>query len=288
MLLPLASGLIYSLAAIAIKRSLASGASHWQVSLVSNLVMALLYQPLWFFSTNSGPWYWLEPCICGALFLAGQSLTFIALSKGDVSLATPVLGAKVLMVAALSAWLPGVVFKWTWGVAAILSVIAIALIAGGKSQASWQRRLVTVVAALLAALSYGAADLLIQIWAPRMGVAAFIPTMFAFLGVATLVVLPVFLKRNWLPSGREARFSLGLGSVLLALQALSMALALGVYGEATVVNVIYNTRVVWSVLFAWWLAKSAWGRDEPMGSGALGRRLLGAGLIFAAIVLTLF
>ena len=37
------------------------------------------------------------------LFLSGQIWTFVALSRGDVSVATPVLGLKIIMVAALSA-----------------------------------------------------------------------------------------------------------------------------------------------------------------------------------------
>ena len=43
-----------------------------------------------------------QPALVGALFLAGQLFTLLAVARGDVSIAAPVLGVKVLVVPALS------------------------------------------------------------------------------------------------------------------------------------------------------------------------------------------
>lgn len=43
--------------------------------------------------------FW-QPAIVGFLFLSGQLLTFLAVHRGDVSIAAPVLGVKVLIVPA--------------------------------------------------------------------------------------------------------------------------------------------------------------------------------------------
>ena len=45
--------------------------------------------------------FW-QPAIIGGLFLAGQLLTLLAVAHGDVSIAAPVLGVKVLIVPAAS------------------------------------------------------------------------------------------------------------------------------------------------------------------------------------------
>ena len=41
-----------------------------------------------------------QPAIVGGLFIAGQLFTFLAVHRGDVSIAAPVLGIKVLIVPA--------------------------------------------------------------------------------------------------------------------------------------------------------------------------------------------
>ena len=43
-----------------------------------------------------------QPALIGSLFLAGQLFTLLAVARGDVSIATPVLGIKLLIVPALS------------------------------------------------------------------------------------------------------------------------------------------------------------------------------------------
>ena len=62
------------------------------------------------------------------LFFAGQVFTLLALSTGDVSVATPVLGVKILLVALLTAVLIGDPIGARLWTAAALSTTAIALL----------------------------------------------------------------------------------------------------------------------------------------------------------------
>ena len=45
---------------------------------------------------------WWQPVLVALTFIAGQAFTFVALQRGDVSVATPMLGIKILLVALLT------------------------------------------------------------------------------------------------------------------------------------------------------------------------------------------
>ena len=101
-LLPLASGAGYVAAVLLIKRASAHGVGLWRTAFVSNVAMGLCFSALWLLGGRELVWSALwQPAVGGALFLAGQIFTFMAMD-GDVSLATPVLGLKILFVAAAS------------------------------------------------------------------------------------------------------------------------------------------------------------------------------------------
>ena len=78
------------------------------------------------------------------------------------------------------------------------------------------------------------------------------------------------------------------GSVLLAIQAAGMAYTLGAHGRATVVNILYSTRGLWSVLaiglLGAWLGTDG---EQKLPGAVFGRRLFGAGLMFAAVALVI-
>ena len=65
---------------------------------------------------------------------------------------------------------------------------------------------------------------------------------------------------------------------------LGLVRTLGLYPDTTRINVIYNSRGVWSVL-AVWLVGHWWGNTERhAGRAVLAWRLAGAALLLAAIV----
>jgi hypothetical protein len=75
-----------------------------------------------------------------------------------------------------------------------------------------------------------------------------------------------------------------LGSVLIGVQALLLTRTLGLYPDTTRINVVYNSRGLWSVA-AVWLVGHWWGNTERhAGRAVLLWRLAGAALLLGAIV----
>src|SRR3954468_7455775 len=97
---PLISAAIYSFAALALKRATANGAGPWRISFVTNWIQAAFFAPIWLLGGQPFAWIHLgHAALVGLVFFFGQVLTFLALSRGDVSVTTPVLGTKVVFVA---------------------------------------------------------------------------------------------------------------------------------------------------------------------------------------------
>ena len=107
-LLPLCSALGYSFAALMLKRATEGGVGPWRVTFIVNCTAALTFAPWWF--TGTAPFEWLHfwhAVLAGATFFIGQILTFLALSRGDISITTPIMGTKVILVAFLAVLLAG-------------------------------------------------------------------------------------------------------------------------------------------------------------------------------------
>ncbi len=302
-LLPLASGAGYVAAVLLIKRASAHGVGLWRTAFVSNVAMGLCFAPLWLLGGRDFAWTGLwQPAVGGALFLAGQVFTFMAMA-GDVSLATPVLGLKILFVAAASSLLVAESVRPAWWIAAALGTAAIALLQSTPRAATpapataaslaappspaRQHPTRTIVCAALAALCFAISDVLVQRFAPAWGAGRYLPAMFGFLLLFSFALIPFFSA----PLRRIPRVAwrwLAPGSLLLAIQACGMAYTLGAHGRATAANILYSTRGLWSVLaiglLGAWLGTAD---EQQLPPAVFRRRLLGAGLMLAAIVLVI-
>jgi len=73
------------------------------------------------------------------------------------------------------------------------------------------------------------------------------------------------------------------GTVLLALQAASIAYTLGVYGDATAVNIVYSSRGLWSVIAVWLVGHWFKNEEQHLPRALLRNRFIGAILMLAAI-----
>jgi drug/metabolite transporter (DMT)-like permease len=297
LILPLTAAFGYACGAIAVKRALAAGISGRWVNFFCNTSLALMFQIFWFFPGNAmTPLMFLDPGICGFLFFLGQFFTFRAIATGDVSIATPLLGAKVLLVALFSVLLIRRTLPPTWWFASLLASLGIALISytpGGLPQ----HLAATIAWSLGAAALFALTDVFVQRWVPQVGYSRFAPIMFGMTGVCSLSYFPLLLKERRLRrSGmaaskmtREGGFWLGVGALLLSLQALGMYSSIGFYGSATLTNILYGSRCLWSVLLVWSLSGLLGGLSEkgnhPM---VMGWRFLGALLLFVAMALVLY
>jgi drug/metabolite transporter (DMT)-like permease len=284
LLLPLASSIIYVGGVLLLKRAADLGVGVWRVIFVSNLATAVVFLPLLGLGGPSQTWKLLwQPAVVALLLLFGQVSGFIALTRGDVSVATPLMGAKVIMVAGFTTLLVEDPVPAALWVAAAISALAVALL-GQHDPSDRHRAGLTVACALIAAVTFALFDVLVQKWSPAWGAGRFLPMTMLFVALYSVVLLPLFRA----PLGLTPRAAwpwLAGGSAFLALQSLLLIYTLAQFGEATTVNIVYNLRGLWSVLGVWLIGHWFHSREQQLGPAVLRRRLLGAVLMTAAILL---
>jgi drug/metabolite transporter (DMT)-like permease len=287
LLIPLGCALGYVLAALIIKRAAAFGVGVWRTSFLSNWAIALLFVPVWFGAggqihplTDYG-----RPAIVALLFFGGQALIFLALERGDVSVTTPVMGTKVILVALGSSLLHVGEVSLAWWIGAALSTTAIALLHLGEG--SRHRRVgVTVLLTLGSALLFSLSDVFMQKWVPAWGLGNFLPPVFLLVGLLSCAFMPFFHAPLTALSAAAWRWAAP-GALLMALTNAGVVLAIVLVGSATVVNIIFSARGLFSVLLVWLVGHWFTNDEHRLGGRVLALRLGGAALMLAAIVLVL-
>jgi uncharacterized membrane protein len=284
--LPLASAFGYAVAALILKRATEGGAGPWRIGFVVNLVMALLFQCFWFFSPGGRPIELLDvgyACLVGAIFFTGQFFTFLALSKGDVSVTTPVLGAKVLFVAFFAALILHQPLDSSLWIATIMTCVAMALL-GGEWRTDRERILPSLVYGGLSALSFATSDILLKNWVGGIGMTRFAPITFGSMAVYSLLLRGRFSAPLSALGTRTLAWAMA-GGALLWLQCAGMVLAISLANEVTRTNILYNTRGIWSVLLVWAIGPWFGNQERTVGRKIMFLRLLGAILLLAAVFL---
>lgn len=287
LLLALVCALVYTGASLFLKSAIERGASAGQVALMTNVVTALITQPLWLFDSpevaNAPLW---KPLLCSVILFGGQYFTFAALSRGDVSVATPLLGTKIILVTAMNALLFGVAISARWWVAAVLGSIAIALIASGGHKTKVRHLGLTVALSLTGATCYSVTDVLILHWAGTFDAVVFPPVMFGTVGLISLVYYGFSERSAFVPPVRSLPLLLA-GAVFFGSQIAAFFFALLWSGDATSSNIIYSSRSVWSVVLAWTAGHFLGLKDAEAGTAIMLKRLVGALLLFGSIILIL-
>jgi drug/metabolite transporter (DMT)-like permease len=285
LLFPLASAFLYVAAALSLKAASERGAGVWRSTFVMNLVVAACFAGLLVLDPGGGPGprAWWQPAAIGSLFVAGQGLTMVALSRGDVSVATPVMGTKVVFVAFFVTLIVGERLTADYWLSAGMSAVGIALLNLGGQRGLRRHLALTVVASLGAASCYAMFDVLVRKWAGAWGVGRLLPAVMAWAAGLSLLLRPAF-EGPLTAVPRAARRPLLLGSVFLGVQALLLVRTLGLHPDTTRINVVYNSRGLWSVL-AVWLVGHWWANTERhVGRAVFAWRLAGAAMLLGAIV----
>lgn len=288
LLLPLVAAIIYVVAALLVKRASDLGADVWRTTRIINYTSVLVAAPLWLFGGTIPPVsLWWQPPVAAVLFFSGQVFSLLALNTGDVSVATPVLGLKILLVALLSVVLGGEPIDARLWSAAALSTLAIALlnVDRGHPHARVGR---TIVLAALGAASYACFDVLIQTWSPVWGTGRFIPLAMAFGAVYSIPLRR--LDRHpigYTPASRAYRPWLAAGALSFAVQGLMFMTSISIYQQATSANILYSSRGLWSVVGVWSIGHWFTNREQDLGARVLAWRFVGAILLLAAIVMVM-
>jgi drug/metabolite transporter (DMT)-like permease len=284
-LVPLAAAFLFPVAALALKRAMEKTKDPWGILWVTNIATALAFLPLFAWPGKpfaSGLGY--QPLICGALFFLAQIAAYKSFAGGDLSVAIPAQGTKVLIVAALTVRLLKThLSPWLWA-AAFLTVAAIYLLQDRRHGLSERARLRSTLAyALLAAAAFALLDVLVQKWSPAWGPQRFGPWIFLCQAVLSFLLL-LFPGRHLEYSARSWVW-LALGAFIMALITLALVIIIGLEGQAALVNILFNSRAIWSVLLVWLAGRRFGNRETNAGRPAMAHRLAGAVLMMAAIVM---
>ena len=287
LLLPLLSSLLYVGGALFLKQAGGHGVGLWRTTFVANLICGASFNVLWFLGGNFPTVaLWWQPAVVALLFFAGQILSFLAIERGDVSVATPVLGVKVVMVAVFVTLVLHEALAVALWLAAILSSVGIVFLNRSGAGQSHHHTGLTIGLGMLAAACYALFDVLVQKWSPAWGAGRFLPMLMWFVALYSLALIPFFhapLRAVPRPAWRP----LFCGGALIATQGILFISALSTYGKATAINVVYSARGLWSVLAVWWLGHWFGNTERKRGAHVLRWRLVGALLLMAAIVLVI-
>lgn len=294
--IPLVCGLAFPAMAWLLKGAMRDAGDAWGTLFIANATMALAFAPPFFAldADFSGGPFW-QPLLCGAFFFVGQVTAYKSFEEGDIAVAIPVQGTKVLLVALISAVFFSQPTGWNIWVAALLTPVALFFLREHARGASETRRhWRTVALGSAAAAAFAALDACLGAWAKEWGVWRFGFWTFAFQGVLSLALL--LLPRGG--GGRRFHYAgatwakLSAGAIGMALITFGLTWAISVSGRAAWANILFNSRMLWSIAFVWACARCL--RDASAeGSGREGRHLLknrlaGATLMMAAILLAVW
>ena len=288
LLLALLAAFVFAVGSIAYKRAYAEGAGIVHTLVINNLVIAVLFLPLFALEVKPFDWaHWHLPALTALAYVTGHLLHVVSLRVGDVSLATPLLGAKVIFVALLGRLVFGVELQLTQWISAALATSGVVLMgftdvrAGGKLG-------VTTLLALGCSASFACTDLMIQTWGDRFGTFNFLPFQFVVLGLLSGAALPFFGTSTLRISKIAWKWAL-IGIAMSALQAILITATISLWHDAAGVNVVYATRGLWSIALVWWLGHHIGNHERTTAGGRLmAWRLAGGLLIVSAVILTTY
>jgi len=284
---PLLAALLYAFGALVLKRSSDLGVGLWRTTFVANLIVAALFSLLWLLG---GPpvekeLLW-QPGIIAMCLFVGQLSQFLALEKGDVSVAVPVFGLKVIFVAFLTPFLIGEAVGVKLWIAAFLSVLGITCLNRKDAEKPPRNLLITFIAGGIGAVAFAVFDVLVQKWGPSWGAGRLLPCIFWINAILSFGLIFRFSAPLSRIPGKAWPWLLG-GSALLGVQSITFVSTLAVFGKATNANIIYASRGLLSVLLVWMIGHWFQNAEQHLGPKVMRWRFVGTMLMMSAIVLVI-
>lgn len=244
-ILPALAAGLYAFGSLGLKQAMERGATAARVTAVSNLVMALWSLPLIFFLPGqSDAKGWMAAILAGACLFFGRLVMVRALQAGDLSLVAPMLATKTILVGVFSLLSQSGEITGQLLLAAALASAGVALLQRGPVEHK-ERRFRAASMAASASILFAMTDVIVQGNAKLLGIGWFQPAM--FLTIALLVPLLGRLQ----PAPADAVKPMRWGSCIMGFQTSLAILIIGLTGQATLVNIIYSSRSLWSVVVDW-------------------------------------
>lgn len=286
LLLALLAAIFYTLGGLLNKQAMAQGCGPLRIFVVQAWFGALLLTPALFRGEPVPLHIWWQPAVTALCWFCSYTLYVYTLRDGDLSIIGPVAGIKPVFNAMLIAGLLHVQVPVTTWVACGLAAVALFVMRTPSSRNSHsftRSALQTLTAVFFLAL----ADLCIQRWAAAWGVLRF--AAFVFLGgaVLSLSLIPTFGKkyRDFAPVTRRLFI---IGAFLACLPGICLSFSIGKFGHGAEVNVVYSLHVVFTLLIVWFFGRHIGNQEHTVGHSVFLRRLAGALILLAAIVLIIF
>ena len=284
-LFPLISALMYVFSALLLKRSSEAGVGLWRTTFVANEIVGVLFAFLWLLGGVTVTWDMLwQPGVIALCLFVGQISQFLALEKGDVSVAVPIFGLKVVLVALFTPLVVGVPVSLTLWIAAFLSVAGITLL-NKKHEGKRPKNIgITLAAGGVGAVCFALFDVLVQKWGPHWGVGRLLPLIFGMNAVLSFSLILLF-KAPLRDISKSTWKWLVSSAVLLGTQSIIFVSTLAIYGKATAANIVYASRGLLSVALVWLVGHWFANLEQNLGKKVLAWRMAGAALMMTAIVL---
>ncbi len=285
LLFPFIAAISFAFGSMVFKRAFLEGAGVVHAMVINNLVLGLVFLPLLLIDHQPIPWHLSHQIlITAAVFASGHLLSVLAVRIGDVSIATPLLGAKAVFVVLIGFF----AFHWplsaTQWIAALLTSAGV-VVMGITDLRPGQRKGVTTLLSLSCAAAFALTDVLIQNFAGNFGVWNFLPLQFAALGLISTLVIPFFGFGSLKAPAKAWRW-IFLAAGLSSIQAILITGTIAIWKDAAGANVVYATRGLLSIVLVWfvghWTANT---ERHSVGKSTMGWRLAGALLILVAVAL---
>lgn len=271
----------YAVAASFSKRALGQGAGVLRLAFVANWLFLPVFALFLIGKEFTFPLSQLGyPLLTGLFFFLGQIFTFAAIRLGDVSLQTPVMGTKAVFVVVIALILGTESITKPMLLAAVLSMLGVALL--GFSGGGAKRVGMTLGLALLSSLFFATSDTMMGFYGSQFSAPVYMFIAMIANALLSLILLP-FFQGPLRAIPKPAWTWMVLAGLLMAGQALLLAYTITRYQNVAVVNVIYSTRGLWSVLIGVLLVHYL---GSPVTHGVrriVLLRLSGAALMCAAI-----
>ncbi len=288
---PLLAGFLFAAASLALKRGIMEGGGATRGVFVTNTVFLLALLPLWwFFRTPIQPGLLWAPLAGGVAAFSGSVFQFTALKNGDVSVATPLLGGKVIFVALFSTIILGNVLPLSWWLGAVLAGLGIFFL--GRPPAATTagpatRVGLTILLSVASVASFAVMDIIVAGWAREFGFQRFVVIQQIIVFSCSLGLIPFFQGPLLAMPAKCWPWLLGASLVVVA-QFYILNWTISEFGNPTAANILYSSRGLWSVVLVWSVGPLFGNFERGQGWQVLWRRALGAGLLLAAICLSVF
>lgn len=286
-ILPLGAAFVYAVASLLVKQALGNGIGAARTLFLSNLGFFLGVTPFWLLFGGTPDWsLWWAPLVAGLAAYLGALFSFLALKFGDVSVATPLLGAKVLFVALLATLLLREAVPLVWWIGAFMTALAVYLLGSVEEGGNRRNMSLTILMSLLSAFCFAMLDIIATGWAKAFDYFSFLFFAQIVVGTGSLLLIPYFqAPLRTIPT--KALVWLGAGTALLVAQYLALTWTLATFGKATGANILYGSRGLWSLVVIWAIGPFLGNFERNVPRAILLRRIIGATLILGAIIVVL-